>query len=116
MEVYPRIHKAKHGSDTNAYTRKGLFDDENFEEVFRTYSEPPNFDTLTWKQARRLARGNRDPFDVFGSVANFLEWLAVYLLLWPADGKMRKEDIRGIYDGSFFIATRQRRSYKKKYY
>lgn len=28
--------------------------------------------------------------------------LATYLLLWPDDGVMRKEDIRRIYDGSIF--------------
>lgn len=28
--------------------------------------------------------------------------LATYLLLWPEDGIMRKEDIRGVYDGSIF--------------
>jgi peroxygenase len=28
--------------------------------------------------------------------------LATYLMLWPEDGKMRKEDIRRVYDGSIF--------------
>ncbi|KAK4693992.1 peroxygenase, partial [Lecanoromycetidae sp. Uapishka_2] len=28
--------------------------------------------------------------------------LATYLLLWPEDGIMKKEDIRGVYDGSIF--------------
>ena len=32
---------------------------------------------------------------------------ATYLLLWPADGLMRKEDIRGIYDGSIFYRKAQ---------
>lgn len=41
--------------------------------------------------------------------------LAVYLLLWPDDGVMRKEDIRRIFDGSIFqhkaneYAEKQRR-------
>ena len=26
----------------------------------------------------------------------------MYLLLWPDDGIMKKEDIRGVYDGSIF--------------
>ena len=29
--------------------------------------------------------------------------IATYLLIWPADGIMRKEDIRRIYDGSIFF-------------
>jgi hypothetical protein len=28
--------------------------------------------------------------------------IGAYLLIWPEDGVMRKEDIRGIYDGSIF--------------
>lgn len=41
-------------------------------------------------------------FDFFGWSAFFFEWLAMYLLIWPADGIMRKEDIRMSYDGSLF--------------
>jgi hypothetical protein len=26
----------------------------------------------------------------------------MYILLWPQDGRMRKEDVRGVYDGSIF--------------
>ncbi len=28
--------------------------------------------------------------------------LATYLFLWPADGILRKEDVRKVYDGSIF--------------
>ena len=34
---------------------------------------------------------------------------ATYLLLWPRDGRMMKEDIRGIYDGSIFYTIAARR-------
>jgi len=27
----------------------------------------------------------------------------MYILLWPQDGRLRKEDIRGVYDGSLFF-------------
>lgn len=35
---------------------------------------------------------------------NFNVWtgLATYLLIWPRDGVMRKEDIGGVFDGSIF--------------
>lgn len=33
-------------------------------------------------------------------------------MLWPADGRMTKEDIRGIYDGSIFYTIAARRSQK----
>jgi peroxygenase len=35
---------------------------------------------------------------------------ATYLMLWPEDGKMMKEDIRGTFDGSIFYAIAQRRA------
>lgn len=40
--------------------------------------------------------------------------LATYLLLWPEDGIMRKEDIRGVYDGSIFYKKAEEYERKKK--
>jgi hypothetical protein len=44
-----------------------------------------------------------------------INWLiclgfATYLMLWPEDGRMMKEDIRGIYDGSIFYTLAARRA------
>lgn len=39
---------------------------------------------------------------------------ATYLLLWPEDGIMRKEDIRGVYDGSIFYKKAEEYERKKK--
>lgn len=38
--------------------------------------------------------------------------IAMYLMLWPDDGIMRKEDIRRVFDGSIFyeIAARRERN------
>lgn len=38
--------------------------------------------------------------------------LATYILLWPEDGRMKKEDIRGVYDGSIFYEIAARREKK----
>jgi peroxygenase len=40
--------------------------------------------------------------------------LSTYLMLWPDDGRMLKEDIRGIYDGSIFYTIAERVAKKKK--
>lgn len=40
--------------------------------------------------------------------------LATYLLLWPDDGIMRKEDIRGVYDGSIFYKKAEEHEQRKK--
>ena len=42
--------------------------------------------------------------------------LATYILLWPEDGVMKKEDVRCVYDGSIFvdIASKRARGVKQK--
>ncbi|KAG9047396.1 hypothetical protein FS837_002371 [Tulasnella sp. UAMH 9824] len=96
------IHKAKHGSDSDVYNRKGLFDERAFEEIFSTYADPPNYDSLTPAQLFKLIKGNADPYDFFGWQANFLEWVSFYVLLSPEDGRITKADLRALYDGSLF--------------
>ena len=34
-------------------------------------------------------------------------------MLWPKDGKMKKEDIRGMYDSSIFYTVASRRATNK---
>ncbi|KAG8903726.1 hypothetical protein FRC01_009011, partial [Tulasnella sp. 417] len=93
---------AKHGSDSDVYNRKGVFDERAFEEIFSTYADPPNYDTLTPAQIFKLIKGNADPYDFFGWQANFLEWASFYVLLWPEDGRVTKDQLRALYDGSLF--------------
>ena len=40
--------------------------------------------------------------DPVGWGAAIFEWLATWILLWPHDGVIRKDDVRAIYDGSIF--------------
>jgi len=39
-----------------------------------------------------------------------------YVLLWPEDGRMKKDDIRRVFDGSIFyeVAAKQERQKHKK--
>jgi peroxygenase len=34
-------------------------------------------------------------------------------MLWPEDGRMMKEDVRGVYDGSIFYTLAERREGKE---
>ena len=52
------------------------------------------------------------PITVLRKLVNTSIGLATYLLLWPEDGIMRKEDIRGVYDGSIFYKKAE--EYKTK--
>ncbi|KLU91837.1 hypothetical protein MAPG_10786 [Magnaporthiopsis poae ATCC 64411] len=102
-----RIHKDKHGSDTGTYDTEGRFVPQKFEDIFAKYAADK--DSLTWDDVKSLLHGQRLIADPIGWFGAFFEWLATYILLWPRDGHMRKEDIRGVYDGSIFYTIAARR-------
>jgi len=112
-----RIHHDKHGSDSQIYDNQGRFRPQAFEEFFSNYDRG-NKGGLNIGDLWYAYLGQRFVFDFFGWSAYFFEWLATYLLLWPADGIMKKEDIRRVYDGSIFqfkadeYAKKQKKSVK----
>ncbi|KAF9271633.1 hypothetical protein BGZ68_003278 [Mortierella alpina] len=107
-----RIHKDKHGSDTGTFDTEGRFVPQHFEDVFSKYA-PQGQDGLTLNDVWRMLKGQRVIADPIGWFAAFFEWVATYILLWPEDGVMRKEDIRRIYDGSLFYEVAAKRKVKK---
>jgi hypothetical protein len=36
--------------------------------------------------------------------------IALYILLWPQDGKLRKEDVLGVFDGTIFAKIASKRA------
>ncbi|EGY20893.1 caleosin domain-containing protein [Verticillium dahliae VdLs.17] len=103
------IHKAKHGSDSGTYDTEGRFVPQKFEDMFAKYSKGENRESLTLWDVWDLHKGQRLLADPIGWGGNVFEWVATYIMLWPDDGKMRKEDIRGIYDGSLFYKIAEQR-------
>ncbi|KAL0933494.1 caleosin domain containing protein [Colletotrichum truncatum] len=104
------IHKDKHGSDSNTYDTEGRFNPQKFEDMFVKYAAGKDYMTI-W-DVLALLKGQRLIADPIGWGGAFFEWLATYLMLWPHDGRMAKEDIRGIYDGSIFYKIAARRAKK----
>jgi len=107
-----RIHRDKHGSDTGTFDPEGRFVPQHFEDMFSKYA-PEGQDGLTLGDVWKMLRGQRVIADPIGWSAAFFEWMATYILLWPEDGVMRKEDIRRIYDGSLFYEVAARRKTKR---
>ncbi|KAJ3456893.1 hypothetical protein MRS44_016916 [Fusarium solani] len=105
------IHKDKHGSDTGVYDTEGRFIPQKFEDIFSKYAEGRDYLTL-W-DVSKLTKGQRLIADPIGWFGAFFEWLATYIMLWPKDGRMMKEDIRMIYDGSLFYVIAARRRGKR---
>ncbi|KAK3056384.1 hypothetical protein LTR09_002891 [Extremus antarcticus] len=83
------------------YDNEGRFVPQRFEDIFAKYDRGNKGGLDAW-DLLRFHKGQRMVFDFFGWSAAFLEWHAVYLLLWPEDGICRKDDIRRIFDGSIF--------------
>jgi len=102
------IHKAKHGSDTGTYDNEGRFMPQKFEDIFSKYSTGKG--SLTFWEAMNVLKGQRCIADPIGWGGAFFEWLATYIMLWPEDGRMKKEDIRRIYDGSLFYVIAEKRA------
>ncbi|KAM0258098.1 hypothetical protein ACHAQJ_004003 [Trichoderma viride] len=101
------IHKGKHGSDSGTYDTEGRFVPQKFEDMFSKYADDKDY--VTMRDVLNLLKGQRLLADPFGWGGAFFEWLATYILLWPKDGRMKKEDIRKIYDGSLFYEIAKER-------
>ncbi|PMD46498.1 Caleosin-domain-containing protein [Hyaloscypha variabilis F] len=87
-----RIHKDKHGSDSGTYDPEGRFVPQKFEDIFSKYASGDK-QGITLGEVFNYLKGQRVVFDPFGWGGAFFEWMATYLLLWPEDGRMKKEDI-----------------------
>ncbi|GES58085.1 calcium binding protein Caleosin [Aspergillus terreus] len=111
FRVYvPSIHKAKHGSDSGTYDPEGRFIPQAFENLFSKY-DSDNDGALTLWEMFDLMHGHRCAADPFGWGAAFFEWGTTWLLI-QKDGKIYKEDLRGVYDGSLFWKIRDLRQSK----
>ncbi|PNS21944.1 External alternative NAD(P)H-ubiquinone oxidoreductase B1, mitochondrial [Sphaceloma murrayae] len=108
-----RLHKDKHGSSSMSYDSEGRFRPQQFEDFFSKYDRGNKGGLDMW-DLFRAHKGQRMAFDFFGWTASFLEWLATYLLLWPEDGILRKEDVRGVFDGSIFQKKADENAARKK--
>ncbi|KAL4890306.1 Caleosin related protein-domain-containing protein [Aspergillus ambiguus] len=104
------IHKAKHGSDSGTYDPEGRFIPQAFENLFSKY-DTDNDGTLTLRGLFNLMHGHRCAADPFGWGAAFFEWGTTWLLI-QKNGRIYKDDLRAVYDGSIFWKVREARQSK----
>lgn len=57
-----------------------------------------------------MLRGQRCVWDPVGWGVAAVEWWLLWWMIWPEDGRLRREEVRGVYDGSVFwrVAARRR--------
>ncbi|KAH7062025.1 Caleosin related protein-domain-containing protein [Paraphoma chrysanthemicola] len=94
------IVRSRHGSTTATYDMDAEIDMRRFDAIFTKYGEGK--DHLTLRTLYNVWAGQCCANDWFGWFAGGLEWIALYILLWPEDGRLQRNDILGVFDGSIF--------------
>jgi len=107
------VHKDKHGSDSGTYDHEGRFIPQKFEDIFSKYGSGDK-QGITLRETMNYMKGQRCIADPIGWGGAFFEWVATWILLWPEDGRIKKEDVRRIYDGSLFFEIAARREGEKE--
>jgi peroxygenase len=86
-----KINRLKHGSDTGAYRRNGTFSREMLDDFFTRASSQKDKDTISVEDTVRGLVQQRNVGDLFGWFSAAFEWLTVWYMLWPKDGKLAKK-------------------------
>lgn len=86
---------------------------QKFEEIFEKYATGDK-QSISKKEVIGYMKGQWDIADPIGWGASIFEWFATYVFLWPEDGRMKKEDIRRVYDGSIFFEFERREKERKE--
>lgn len=114
LRIYiANIHKDKYGSDSGTYDHEGRFVPQKFEDMFEKYAGGRGYMTI-W-DVIIMMKGQRCIGDPVGRAGALFKWLTTYFMLWPEDGRMMKEDIRGVYDGRVFGRMAARHASDKAY-
>ncbi|KAJ9527701.1 hypothetical protein QJQ45_025980 [Haematococcus lacustris] len=115
MPIYiERMHKTKHGSDSEVYDTEGRFVPQKFEEIFSKYDKE-NKGALSWRDIQEMVYGNANINDPVGWIAERLEWFTLYLLCKDERGLVTKEKIRAQYDGSLWAIIAKEVELKKSH-
>merc|ERR1711964_401597 len=101
------IHKSKHGSDSGVIDAEGRFVPQNFENLFSKYDKTGT-GSLSLRELFDMMHGHRCAVDPFGWGAAIFEWGTTWLLI-QKDGRVYREDIRQLYDGSLFCRIKAER-------
>jgi peroxygenase len=89
-----------HGSDTGIYDDDGAFNLQKFESWFKTWDKDHD-DALSLKELAQRLYKEQDLFDFFGVIASGGEFGVLYLLA-AEDGKISKDRMISLYEGTLF--------------
>jgi len=96
------LYMSKHGSSSLVIDYEGCFQPQQFEDFFSKFDVNGKGGLTAWEIWRALRR-QAFALDFFGQASTLAEWTFTYILLWPQDGILNKEELRRVYDGSIFF-------------
>ncbi|TAQ87136.1 hypothetical protein B7494_g4520 [Chlorociboria aeruginascens] len=108
------INKVKHASDSATFDNEGRYIPQMFEDIFAKYASGDKQSITGWEIYTYLGgkRVGSFPQDVLSWTAAIVEWAFAWYLLKDANGRVQKDDIRRIYDGSMFFDLEARHAKK----
>ncbi|KAG2449015.1 hypothetical protein HYH02_005769 [Chlamydomonas schloesseri] len=103
-------HKVVHGSNSRAWDRSGRFTPARFEALLSKYDADGKGGLSGW-EVLQMVRGQANLGDLLGTLASAGEWAMTWALLCDSGGVLRREDMRGMYDGTAFYRAAARNGY-----
>lgn len=80
---------------------------QKFEEIFSKWDRKKE-NALSFGDLLKMTGDLKCVMDPFGWFAAKFEWCIVWLLCADQHGRISKEDLRGVYDGSFFYTIAEK--------
>lgn len=101
------MYKAKHGSDSGVYDTEGRFSPHAFNTMFDKWDLNQK-GALSGRELWDMLHANRNVMDPYGAFAAVFEFGATWLLV-QKDGKVYRDDLKAVYDGTIFYRIRDLR-------
>ncbi len=119
MPIYlDRMHRTKHGSDSEVYDTEGRFVPEHFEAIFSKFATGRAQDgspALSWDDIQEMLYANMNVMDPIGWVAGRLEWWTLWGVAADEQGLVTKERIRQMFDGSLWPILEEEANQRRGY-
>jgi len=114
LNIYTsRIHRGKHGSDTESYDTEGRFVPQKFEEIFSKYDTHRHGYLTIW-ETWQMVNGNRNNADLIGFLAGMAKWILMFIIAGKHN-KLYKEDVRMVFDGTLFFRIAEENEQKQRH-
>jgi len=95
------INWCTHGSDASVYDTLGGVVKYNFEDIWKRFDRDGDGKMTFW-ELMDMTESKRDIWDFYGWITSKIEWSFFFFQVADDGGKVSKEDMWAIYDGSLF--------------